>query len=537
MHRTRQILRLALPILAFVLVSCTTNSPSNPGNNFQVEIVNPPADLCVQPGTSITFLAEQTGTAGNPEVRWSVDNANATVPSTAAWTFLVTLTELGSYTFTATGHDDGSREPTDTRTITVAEYCAMFVTIDTPEEGAIYGPEEPITFSATVTGATDPLEHDWDFSENSGIPDSQEQYPTGSIPEPGDYSATLTVTDGTGATASATVNFEVAEVTEIDSPVSSVNTLAPTPPNFAGSNTPDGGMMLFGNDGAALLDLATLTFGDVLLPGTNFFGGAVAMPVSGPQAVIGYDFTESKVSYYDEGSSAFLPFATLHPGIGQDLSSFEGIANFGGFVFCDGSNVRVQDTETGEEDFAVHLEVGAAQFPGMSGTIASAAARNLDDGFLAVIDASPGELWHHDGGLRADAVLVGTLGSRPEKIRCAGEIAVVIDRTDDTCTVVTWSEAGAVSIAGSFATGESPRGCDLMLLPGGNYACVVACRHDNTVTVAEIAPNGSVVSSEILDTPIDCGSPQDAAWLRDGSTNLLVTCLSGDNVFVLPSGL
>ncbi len=539
MHGTRLFPRSIL-FLAVLLIGCETNTPSDSsedGSNFDVEITEPPANLCVEPGTAVDFVAEYSHTAGNPSVRWTTDNTDVEILFPTVQSLSLTFTELGTYNITVTGYDDGVMEPTDTRTIVVDLYCAIFVEIETPEEGAIYGPEEPITFSATVSGATPPIEYDWDFSENSGIPDSEEQNPVGSVATVGSYSATLTVTDADQEAASATVNFEVADITGVDSPLSNVKSMSPTPPNFGGSNTPDGGVMLFGNNGAALFDPISATFGDVHLPAANFFRGAVAETSTGTQAIIGYDFYSVYISYYDEGAGAFAAAAELHPARGNDLSSFNHVATGGGFVFCTSSGVEVYEEDGGSDTFVSTLSVPESQFPGMSEQIFGVCARDGDSGFLAYDYGTPSYLWHHDGEVGNDAVQIGALGSSPVKLRCLDEIAVVVDGQDDTCTVITWSAGGAVSIAGSFATGDSPEGCDLMLLGGGNYGCIVPGRHDQTITIAEISPAGAILSTNSIDMPIDCGSPPDATWLRNGSTDFLVTCLSGDNVFVMPSGL
>jgi len=536
MHGSRPLPRLSILLLAILLVGCAPKSPTNNGSNFEIQITMPPEDMCVEPGTTLTFLAAYSNTAGNPAARWAVDNANATVPSTTAWTFEVLFTELGTYNFTATGHDDGLLEPTDTRTITVAQYCAIFVEIDTPEEGAIHGPEEPITFSATVTGATEPVEYDWDFSENSGIPDSQEQYPTGSIADPGAFSVTLTVTDDTGATASSTVNFEVADITGVDSPVGDVKAMVHTPPNFGGSDTPGGGVLLLGLNDSVLFDVTTSTFGDIVLPGTRFFNGAAAMPGPGAQAIVGYDFQEVFVSHFDDGGSSFLTPTQLQSGSGYDICAINNDPSTGGFVIAAGDGIKIYELGAEDSDFTLSLHVGADQFPGANGTPITVAARELGGGFLACTSSSPGELWHHDGTSRTDATLIGTLGSESETLRCLDQIAVVTDDTDDTGTVIVWDASDNVSIGDTFPTGDNPESCDLMLLPSGNYACVVATRNEYAVTVAEIAPNGTVVSSRSVSTPNDCGSPNQAVWLRDGGTSFLVNSLSDTKVFVLPSG-
>ncbi len=135
-----------------------------------------------------------------------------------------------------------------------------------------------------------------------GVPDSSDEFPVVTFMTAGVYTVTVTITDANGETSTGEITIEASSGLSAAAPLTYVDGMVWTPPNFGGSSTPDGGAMLFGNEGAVIFNPSDLTFGPILpSEDTTFYDGLVATPIGGPHAIVGYDVNTVFVSYYDEG--------------------------------------------------------------------------------------------------------------------------------------------------------------------------------------------------------------------------------------------
>ncbi len=537
-----KLIRVILGIGSILTLILSLGCPGGPTSEydpeaFAVEVSEPPADICVPPGTTVTLGADAVHYGTSIDYSWSVDNSNATIANPDEPSISVLLTEPGTYVFTVIGTNFDGDDESDTRTITVDENCEFTVQIDSPYSSDVFAVGQDVYFASSQNGGSAPFAFEWEFGDGSGIPASAEQFPTVSYPTEGPYTVTVTVTDADDVEAAASVDIEIADYSSIPMPVTNVMVIAPAPPNFGGSTTPDGGTMVFSSNsaGAALLDSDTGAFGPVILPGNSFEGAAIARSTAGVEAIAGVRGGSTFVSIFDPDSGEFPIPTPLIDERGYDIQLRNPAS--GSLVAATASGVQVYELGERAEEYAASLSVALLQFPGIDGNIRSAVGRPADNAFLACSSGSPTQLYLHDGGPGNDAVLIGELGANSIKLRGIGDVYCAIDTDDDLCYVITWDAGNNVSIVGSFPTGSSPRGYDLKLLGNGNYGCVIAAFGYPTITVAEIGPNGTIINSEIKDLPIECGQAMDAMWAEDGSTYVLVPSLASGELFTVPTGL
>ncbi len=542
---------LCLMMCLLLLLNC---SPSNPDEDtydysgLGVNITAPLEDQCFPPGTETTFTVEVSGIdISSVDLHWYLDG---TTELTHSDSFEYTLGEEGTFAFSVKvllQGDSGGTGISDTLMVEVSSDCVdpLVAVIDTPANGSSYEVDEEITFAASVSGGTPPYAYLWEFSENSGLLDSNEESPTVSFATADDYGATLTVTDSDDATDEATVTFSIDDVTEItgvDSPISYHYTIIATPPNFGGSNTPDGGVIALSYAGAAIFDPITGGFGDVILPETVFAVGTIATPVGGPHAIITGDFSRLLINYYDEDAGEFGDGDWIGIDTGKNIQMSNNDPNSNSFLLTHGSGFLFYDFDTDTQKFEQSRIIPFGDFPGMYGTPSSGIARVDGGGFLVATESTmaAGELWYHEGVIFNDATFIGNIGIGAWEIQIEGEICVVPNRLDDTCSVITWDLADNINIVGTFATGDGPRGCDLRVLPDGAIGCAVANWDDDTITVVKIGLDGAILSESSIALPAGAREPADVVWLDNGSTDFLVSARKldglGDIVFVIPSG-
>ncbi len=546
---------LLLTCLTF-LVSCTDDcdTPVDPVSAYigvSIEITEPEEDLCANLGSEITLTAFAQNENGSVNVVWehwtfwTLPEVISTEPS-----FTIPLTEEGTNHFRAYALVNGDQPPDGkhvTRLIDVRVDCeSPVVVIEAPSSEDAFPLDAEVAFSASVTAGTPPYSYLWSFGEGSGIPDSNQESPTVSFENAGPYTVTLTVTDAEERTHFDTVLINIVDISNIlgtDSPLGNTFSIIAVPYGFGGSSTMWSSTISLAYDGAATFNTFTRLFDDIILPGTQFAPGTIATPVGGPDAIISTNYYRLMINYYDGGvSGEFSSGDIVSNDQGKNVQMLNNDPSSDGFLHTHSTGFQFFEFSSEAQEFVPGTVFSLSDFPGMVGTPISAIARDIGGGFLVATesDATAGELWYHDGVPGYAAILIGNLGRGAREIQIEGEICVVPNRLDNTCSVITWSQGDDVSIVGTFPTGSGPRGSDLRLLPSGIIGCAVACLDDDTITTVEIALNGSILSENSIAMPDDGKDPFDIAWVNGEPTVFVVagtkTDDSGDIVFVIPSG-
>ncbi len=501
----------------------------------------PSSDVTVLLGTTVPFAGSATG--GDPPYayQWGFAPPGDGMPAGSDGentTFQFLLEGVWTVNFWVT--DNAGDGGWDHMEVTVVG-SAFNVTINSPSDDESYGKDADVHCAATVTSERNEaasIAYLWSFGEGSGITDSAEQYPTVSYATPGDYTISLTVSDG-DQIGNDSVDISIIDATSVHSPVAMVDAVISTPPNFGESNTPNGGAMFLGWNGASVFNAADLTFGPVILPDTNFDGGTVATPTAGPETIIFFNNTGTYISY-DQGGGTFGEPVQLGVGTPKYVAMFDNDPTSDSFVLTTRERIQTYTFNAGTQTFELSAEFLPDLFVGMTSTLFAAEVRASGGEMLAASGGQTGQIWFHDGVEGNTATQVGTVGDSAKRLDLLGNICVVANEADRTCSVVTWDPSNNVAVHGVFSTGVIPRSVDLMLLGNGNFACLVsAWDFDLTslITVAEIAPDGTIISNETFSVPQICVFPNSALWLRDGSTDILIHCQADNNVLILSSGL
>jgi hypothetical protein len=177
----------------------------------------------------------------------------------------------------------------------------------------------------------------------------------------------------------------------------------------------------------------------------------------------------------------------------------------------------------------------------VSGTAVSAYAQSPTGAILGVADdATPGaasKLFLHDGGASDRPVdVVGDLGQRARRIRCALPVCVVSNFVDATLSIVTWDGGLTAGIVGTVTVGEGPIGVDLVAT-GQRFAAISTGFADQSYTVTLIDAAGQVVDSTTSAVPAGCSGPAHALWLRDDAGTAVLSCNGSSTIAVIPGAL
>ncbi len=485
-------------------------------------------------GETVSFEGTVSGGEGPYSYTWRFSKAGRSIATSLTEDTTFNFPSVGTWFVDFTARNTSGSSSTASITVDVVQ-GGVLVEIQSPDDGSSVGTAEDVFFSAVVTGGVLPLVYSWDFGPGSGVLTSTEANPTVQFPNTGTFEVSVNVSDANGkGSGSDSITLTVTDVISVDAPVGSVNVMAQTGATFGGVTYAKGAKVLMGLKGVAVFDIDNHTFGSPIFADTKFFGGTVATPVGGPDVLIYYDFYNAFTSNHN-GSSFAAPITLPSSSKTQDVQMMSNDPGAGSFLLTSLSGFAVYNHNPMSDQFELGDEFPTSLFPGISGSPVTAFAREVDAGFLACTSGS--QLYFHDGVLDNDATLIGSLGAGPQKIAYLNGVCVVANQIDDTCTVITWDFNDNVVITDSYVTGRNPRGCDLMVLQSGNIACVTANRNDNSITVAEITQAGMVVSSTTFAAAGPCGSPNDAVWLNDGSTDILASCLSESSVVILGSGL
>jgi len=176
-----------------------------------------------------------TDDVGIVEYAWDFGDGGTSNEQNPSYTFNTT----GVYDVVLTVTDEEGLTGTDMVTITVTNQAPVVVVTATPEAG-----EAPLEVSFTGSQSTDNIgiaSYAWDFGDGNS---STETNPTHTYNTAGNYTASLTVTDGEGLTDTATINIVVTEAVGNQAPVAVVVATpesgdAPLEVSFTGSDSMD----------------------------------------------------------------------------------------------------------------------------------------------------------------------------------------------------------------------------------------------------------------------------------------------------------
>ncbi|MFT4343375.1 MAG: Ig-like domain-containing protein, partial [Candidatus Woesearchaeota archaeon] len=195
---------------------------------FEVKPLEAPTALIIHPTSGSVFYKDQPitfeGNASDPDgivtdITWSssLDGIFHTdycgLPS-CSFIFNYSNLSLGRHDITLTVVDDDVLQYTDTYTvwILINPLEAPMVTITSPDNGAVFGRQELILFTANVTSMHEIVEYTWKtdatgvIANGTGLPQPfTKQF------EKGSYVATLIVRDEHGLTSQGTVQFSVVD--------------------------------------------------------------------------------------------------------------------------------------------------------------------------------------------------------------------------------------------------------------------------------------------------------------------------------------
>jgi PKD repeat protein len=211
--------------------SATGNVSLTPVANATVlnTIVSPEPSITITPetpetGTSVTFDASESTDPDGSIVSYDWDlTGDGSIDATGE-TVSYTYSSSGDYTVSLTVTDDDGATNTTTTTVAVTEsndppQASFTVSSETPEAGST------VTFDASTS--TDPdgtiTSYEWDFFDN-GSTDATGSTASVAYSEAGEYTVSLIVSDGDGATAEAT------QTVTVNAPPTAQISITPTDP-------------------------------------------------------------------------------------------------------------------------------------------------------------------------------------------------------------------------------------------------------------------------------------------------------------------
>ncbi|HHH79815.1 MAG TPA: PKD domain-containing protein, partial [Thermoplasmatales archaeon] len=167
----------------------------------------------------------------------------------------------GEYTVTLTVSDSKGKTAEDSVTVTVNPQNTLTVDAGGPYTGMV---NTAMWFSATTTGGTPPYTYHWEFGDGET---SEEQNPTHVYQSAGEYTVTLTVTDGEQNTDESRTQVvvieqppagvEIKEIKGFLGVKATINNAETTPVEWEINIT--GGFILFGGHAAGTIPAETET--------------------------------------------------------------------------------------------------------------------------------------------------------------------------------------------------------------------------------------------------------------------------------------
>lgn len=301
-----------------------------------------------------------------------------------------------------------------------------------------------------------------------------------------------------------------------------------------------------GAEGFVVVDLLT---GEVVLDETDlsvgpFFGIAGASqnpPGSGNKAMLlAFGANGYALNRFDKFGTLELDGATFDafPAGGDPITD---VAPFvqpnrgvGFYVYDDAQNLYVPaEVEFDDSQFAGELVSAYLHVSDTSDTVVPQPRGPV----LVLTRAVESSLYLAKWDGSAPVPIAESLGLDARKIRCTGDgsgmsklLCAVSVFGDDQLAILLWDGENLPTLQGFVDVGDGPVGIDLRALSNGNVAVVSTGFNDHTVTEAEVAADGSVVSSSTRAVLEDCVNPGHALYLRDsGSLKVVYTCYGSDN--------
>src|SRR4030042_5095896 len=170
---------------------------------------------------AVNFTGSASGGTSPYSYRWTFGDGGSSTSQNPAHTY----SSAGSYTATLTVTDSTSTTATRSLTITAAAAPSQLVATASASPTSGQAPLA-VNFTGSATGGTSPYSYSWTFGDGGT---STYQNPAHTYSSAGNYTATLTVTDSSSRTASATASVTVGPVITGASLSLTAQTGAPAP--------------------------------------------------------------------------------------------------------------------------------------------------------------------------------------------------------------------------------------------------------------------------------------------------------------------